>query len=81
LTAGPLAAIQLWRFRESGRRAGVLLFGSGLAYYVAGFAVRSQEASTLPILISATSFALPLAVLLLPRTRVLLRGRRSSNAG
>jgi hypothetical protein len=28
-----LVRLQLWRFRDSGRRAGIILFGYGLAYY------------------------------------------------
>lgn len=79
LVAGPLAAAQLWRFRESGRRAGVVLFGSGFAYYVVGLlALRSPEASAWQIIGAATAFALPLIVLLLPRTRLLF-ARASSN--
>ena len=29
---GPVAAVQLWRFRDSGRRAAIILFGYGLVY-------------------------------------------------
>ena len=46
LVVGPVAAVQLWRFRESGRRAGIILFGFGLLYYVIGlFALRASSAS------------------------------------
>jgi hypothetical protein len=38
LIAGPVAAVQLWRFRHSGRRAGIILFGYGLTYYLVGLA-------------------------------------------
>jgi hypothetical protein len=36
LVAGPVAVVQLWRFRDSGRRAGIILFGYGVAYYIIG---------------------------------------------
>ena len=71
LVVGPVAAVQLWRFRQSGRRAGIILFGFGLAYYLLGLlALRSPEASTGQIFAAATMYALPLLVLLLPRTRI-----------
>ena len=28
LVVGPVATVQLWRFRQSGRRAGIVLFGT-----------------------------------------------------
>jgi len=34
LTVGPFAAIYLWRFREGGRRASLLLASSALVYYI-----------------------------------------------
>src|SRR5262245_24038611 len=50
LTAGPIVTIDLWRFRERGRRLGLLLFGSGLLYYVIGLvAWRSPAAPLTPI--------------------------------
>ena len=82
LVAGPLAAVQLWRFRQSGRRAGIILFGYGLAYYLVGLlALRSPEASIWQIFAAATMFALPLVVLLLPRTRLLCAPGASNAAG
>jgi hypothetical protein len=82
LVAGPVATVQLWRFRQSGRHAGIVLFGSGLAYYLVGLlALRSPEASTRQIVAAAAMFALPLAVLLLPRTRMLLATAKSNVAG
>jgi len=82
LAVGPVAAVQLWRFRESGRRAGIILFGYGLAYYVVGLlALRSPEASTWQIAAGATIFALPLVLLLSSRTRSLLATAKSSAAG
>ncbi len=75
LTAGPLTAVQLWRFRESGRRAGVLLFGYNVAYYAVGLvALRSPEASVVRIAVALAIFALPLPVLLSKRTRALCSG-------
>src|SRR5688572_28115057 len=57
LVAGPVAAVQLWRFRESGRRAGIILFGYNVTYYVVGlFWLRSPEASVWQILIAAGTF-------------------------
>lgn len=82
LVVGPVAAVQLWRFRQSGRRAGIILFGYGLAYYVVGLlALRSPEASTWHIFVAAVMFALPLAVLLLPRTRPVFAAAKSNAAG
>ena len=67
LFAGPVAAVQLWRFRQSGRRAGIILFGYGLAYYLVGLlALRAPEASIGQILAAALMFGFPLVVLLLP---------------
>jgi hypothetical protein len=74
LVIGPVAAVQLWKLRESGRRAGLLLFGYGLAYYVLGlFALRAPEASVWQIVAATTMFAVPFVVLLLPRTRAIFR--------
>jgi hypothetical protein len=81
LVAGPVAAVQLWRFRDSGRRAGIILFGYGLAYYVVGLGLRATEASAWQILGAAATFALPLVVLLSPRTRSLLSAATSKTAG
>ena len=80
LIAGPVATVQLWKFRQSGRRAGIVLFGYGLGYYLVGLlALRSPEASSRQIFAAAGMFALPLVVLLLPRTRMLLA--KSNAAG
>ena len=82
LVVGPVATVQLWRFRQSGRRAGIVLFGYGLAYYLFGLlALRSPEASTGQIFAAAIMFALPLVVLLLPRTRMLFTAAKSDAAG
>ena len=69
LVAGPITAMQLWRLRHSGRRAGVLMFGAGLAYYVMGLFVRSPGTPLGPIVLATTVYALPVAVLLSRRAR------------
>jgi hypothetical protein len=56
-------------------------FWHGIAYYRVGlFALRSPEASTWPIIAAATMFALPLVVLLLPRTLMLFATANSNAA-
>ena len=78
LVSGPIAAVQLWRFRESGRRAGIILFGFGLAYYLVGLvAVRGPGASIRQIMAAAMMFSLPLLVLLSRSARPLFGGQMS----
>lgn len=78
LVVGPVAAVQLWRFREIGRRAGIMLFGFGVVYYVVGLLVlRARDAPIAPIVAAATMFAVPLLVLLSRRTRLLFATTRS----
>ena len=81
LFVGPVAAVQLWRFRESGRRAGIIFFGSGVAYYVVGFPLRSPEASIKPILVLLAMFTAPLLVLLSRRARPYFGAGSSKVAG
>jgi hypothetical protein len=82
LVVGPVAAVQLWRLRDSGRRAGIILFGYGLAYYVVGLlALRAPGASAWEIVGAAAVFALPLVVLLSPRTRSVLSAATSKTVG
>jgi hypothetical protein len=70
LTTGPVAAIQLWRYRESGRRAGVIFFGYGLAYYVIGlFALRDASAPIGPIIGTTSSYAILFVILAGPGAR------------
>jgi hypothetical protein len=65
LTAGPLAAVELWRFRERGRIAGLILFGWGVLYYAAGMvAWRSSAAPLTPILVALAVHAVPFVLLL-----------------
>jgi hypothetical protein len=67
LTAGPFAAVQLWRHRDSGRRAGMILFGYGLAYYVIGLLVLRQPGAQVGQIIAAAAiYAIPLIVLAMP---------------
>lgn len=65
LVVGPVATVQLWRFRASGRRAGIVLFGFGLVYYVVGLtALRAPGAPIAQIVVAAITFAAPLLLLL-----------------
>src|SRR4029453_8215376 len=65
LTAGPVAAIDLWRLRERGRRAGILFFGTSVAYYAVALFVKTPDAPVVPILSAMAVFAAPLVLLLL----------------
>jgi hypothetical protein len=70
LTAGPFAAVQLWRCKEAGRRAGMILFGYGLGYYVIGlFILRQPSAQVGQIIAAATIYATPLILLAMPAAR------------
>jgi hypothetical protein len=70
IVAGPIAAVQLWRLREIGRRAAIVVFGYGFAYYVVGLLIfRDPEAPLFPILLAVASFAIPLAIVLSKRAR------------
>ena len=75
LVAGPVAAFQMWRLKESGRRAGLLLFGYALLFYAVGwFVLASPEAQVLPVITAALSFAVPVAILLSPAARRVCTG-------
>lgn len=77
LVLGPVAAIKLWRFAETGRRAAIVLFGFGLLYYVAGLLfLRGPGASVLRIAVAAALFAWPLGVLLSKRAQIHCGGSR-----
>ena len=81
LLVGPVAAVQLWRFRDSGRRAGILFFGFGLVYYIVGLlALRAPDASITPIVTTATMFAVPLLVLFSRQARAFLAASKSDAA-
>jgi apolipoprotein N-acyltransferase len=70
LLAGPVAAVQLWRLKESGRLAALAVFGFGLVYYIAGyFWLRSASASGRQILAAIVAHAIPVVILALPAAR------------
>jgi|SRR5687768_3466704 apolipoprotein N-acyltransferase len=70
LTLGPLAAVQLWRLKESGRLAALAVFGFGLVYYIAGyFWLRTSSASSRQILAAVVAYAVPVVILALPAAR------------
>lgn len=73
LVCGPIAAVQLWRLRRSGRTAGIVMFGYGLAYYILGLLwLRTADAAVPQIVAAAAVFGTPLAILLLPRAGAIL---------
>jgi hypothetical protein len=79
---GPVAAVQLWRFRGSGRRAGIIVFGYGFAYYVVALLVpRPPEASVWQAQVAAITMAMPLVVLLAPQARALFSAANAKAAG
>jgi apolipoprotein N-acyltransferase len=70
LALGPFAAAQLWRHRESGRIAGLILFGFGAAYYLAGFFwLRAPEAESGQIIAAIIAYAIPVLILASPPAR------------
>ena len=73
LGAGPFVAIQLWRLRDSGRRAGLVMFGFGLAYYLVGL-LGAPQAQAGPAWTAALIYAVPFAVLLSKPARETCRG-------
>ena len=76
LVAGPIAAVQLWRLKESGRRAAIVVFGYGLAYYVFGLLIfRDPESPLGPILFAVVSFGIPLAIVLSRQAREICSAR------
>jgi hypothetical protein len=65
LIAGPMAAIQLFRLRQTGRIAAAVLFGSMLIYYFLGLlAFRQPEAPVAPI-VTLCVVSMALAIVLL----------------
>jgi len=69
LTASPFAVVQLGRYREGGRRAAMILFGYGLAYYVIGLFIRQPRAQVGRIVAAGAIYAIPLVVLAIPAAR------------
>ena len=70
LLVGPVATVQLWRLRRSGRLAALVLFGFGLLYYTAGLLwLRTPEALTGQIAVAMAAHAVPVAILASPAAR------------
>ena len=72
LVTGPIAAVQLWRLRATGRIAGLALFGFGAVYDCLGALLREPEAPLGPIVASLIFFVIPLALLVSPRSKAVL---------
>jgi hypothetical protein len=72
LAVGPFAVAQLWRLRESGRRASLLLAAFAFVYYVAGLLFFQEPGAKVAAIIVPIVGNLLLSVLLLssPATRV-----------
>ena len=70
LLVGPVAAVQLWRLRRSGRIAALVVFGFGLLYYTVGLIwLRAPQALTGEIGVAMVAHAVPVAILALPAAR------------
>jgi hypothetical protein len=70
LTAGPVAAIQLWRLRRVGLFLTAMLCGIASTYYVVGLLfLRAPEAPVAPILGAVVLNGLVLCVLLSPAAK------------
>ena len=70
IVAGPIAAVQLFRLRRSGRVAAIILFGTMALYYGAGIAgMRADSSPTGPIISAFAFFTFLVIVLLLPAAR------------
>jgi hypothetical protein len=70
LVLAPFTAVQLWRLKNSGRVAGIVLFAYGAIYYLAGLLwLRSPEASGAQIVLAAAVYALPAVILAVPAAR------------
>lgn len=70
VVGGPIAAIQLWRFKRAGWMVGLVVFGVGLLYYTLGFAMFRGPGAHLPsIAVNATFYLLGVIILSLPSCR------------
>jgi hypothetical protein len=70
LTAGPVAAVQLWRLRRVGLVVAATLCGTAFTYYVVGLLfLRTPEAPLTPIFGAIVVNGLLLALLLSPAAR------------
>jgi len=70
LTFGPLTTVHLWRLRQQGRIAGLILFGYGFLYYIAGyFWLRAPEAPSGQIIAAAIAHLIPMLILASPAAK------------
>ena len=70
LLVGPVAAVQLWRLKESGRLAAIAVFGFGLLYYTAGLLwLRTPDGLTGQIAAAMVAHAVPVLILATPAAR------------
>lgn len=70
LILGPFTAVQLWRLKESGRIAGLILFACGALYYLAGLLwLRAPEAQSGQIVVAVIAYTVPVVILALPSAR------------
>jgi hypothetical protein len=70
LAVGPVATVQLWRIRESGRLTSLFLAAYGVLYYAAGWVFFRQPATeTSRVWLGAVGNALLVAVLVSGRAR------------
>ena len=70
IVGGPIAAIQLWRFRRSGWAVGLVVFGVGLLYHTVGFALFRGPGAHLPsTAVYAAFYLLGVIILSLPSCR------------
>jgi hypothetical protein len=67
--AGPWAAIQLFRLRQTGRIAAAVVFGTMLIYYLVGLAFRKPEAPAAPIVTLCVASMALVIVLLSPAAK------------
>ena len=78
IAVGPFAAVQLWRLRENGRRASLLLSGYTLLYYFAmGLSFQQQHLATSKVWLWAGANAYFVMVLLSPTARRACRADQS----
>jgi hypothetical protein len=76
LIAGPVAAIQLFLLRSTGRVAAVVLFGSMLLYYIVGlFAFRQPRAPVIPIITVCVALAVLVLIVLSPLAKRICRSQ------
>jgi hypothetical protein len=70
MTAGAVAAIQLWRLRRGGLYLALILCGIAFAYYMAGLLlVRVPDAPLTPVVVVVVINGLVLSLLLSPAAR------------